>query len=283
MYPKASHCACVLHLQRNVQSIFKKKHLVYLVARAARAFRLEDFYIHFNEIKVMDIACADYLIRIGLEHWARSHFGGERYNVMTSNLAESLNAALAQAREYAIVPLLDYIRSMMMGWFSSRRSAATANGNGPTPKVKEILTRNFTISTGYAVNHIINSEFEVCDDNRMYYRVNLQMRTCSCKAFDMLAIPCDHAVAAAVKAKHNVESLVAVEYSTSYWAMAYSDGINPTTPVSGDSGNGGIVLLPPNTRRPPGRPRKTRMMSRGEYKVIKISLHVTIDFTAKTL
>lgn len=46
---------------------------MYLIARA---FRVEDFYTHFNEIKVIDIACADYLIRIGFEHWARSHVEG---------------------------------------------------------------------------------------------------------------------------------------------------------------------------------------------------------------
>ncbi|CAN6817630.1 unnamed protein product, partial [Brassica oleracea] len=120
VYPAAKHCACLLHLQRNVQTIFKKKHLLYFMGKAARAYKLEDFYLHFNEIKQIDMACADYLIQIGLEHCARSHFEGERYNIMTSNLAESLNAALFEAREYPILPLLEYIRSMMMGWFSAR-------------------------------------------------------------------------------------------------------------------------------------------------------------------
>lgn len=105
----AQHCACLMHMQRNVQTIFKKKHLLYLIARVARAFRIEDFYVHFNEIKLIDIAFTDYLIRIGLEHWARSQFTGARYNIMTSNQAESLNAALSTAREYPIVSLIVYI------------------------------------------------------------------------------------------------------------------------------------------------------------------------------
>lgn len=62
VYPQSQHCACLMHLQRNVQTIFKKKHLMYLIARAARAFRVEDFYTHFNEIKVIDISCADHLM-----------------------------------------------------------------------------------------------------------------------------------------------------------------------------------------------------------------------------
>lgn len=180
VYPMAKHCACLLHLQRNVQTIFKKRHLLYLLRKAARAYKMEDFYRHFNEIKVVDIiACADYLIRVGLEHLARSLFEGARYNIMTSNLAESLNAALSEAREYPIVPLLEYVRSMMMGWFATRREAAARNVGALTPKVAEILSKNFTDSTGYAVKVIINEEYKVVDGNGMYYRVDLERKTCS--------------------------------------------------------------------------------------------------------
>lgn len=221
-----------MHLRRNVYTIFKKRHFLYLIARVARAYRLEDFYIHFNEIKVMDIACADYLIRIGLEHWARSQFAGSRYNIMTNNLAESLNAALAQAREYPIVPLINYTRTMLMGWFSSRCAASAANPSSLTPKIAEMVSRNFMVSTWYAVNHIINAEYEVQDDNGMFYRIDLAKRTCSCKEFDALEIPCTHAVSASVKASQKVESLVSVEYTHTYWAMAYSGSINPGHPIS---------------------------------------------------
>ncbi|XP_018462678.1 uncharacterized protein LOC108833776 [Raphanus sativus] len=272
VYPAAKHCACLLHLQRNVQTIFKKKHLIYLMGRAARAYKLEDFYLHFNELKQVDIACADYLIRIGLEHWARAHFEGARYNIMTSNLAESLNAALSEAREYPIVPLLEYIRSMMMGWFSARRDAAAKTVGALTSKVTDILTKNFTASTGYAVKHIINHEFEVVDGNGLYHRVDLDHKTCSCKEFEALAIPCAHAVAAAIYGRESVEGKAGEFYSTAFWALAYNGSINPVEQkkvevykfgVDGEDGH----LRPPATRRPPGRPRKSRIPSRGEFKV----------------
>lgn len=272
IYPMAKHCACLLHLQRNVQTIFKKKHLLYLLGKAARAYKIEDFYMHFNEIKVVDIACADYLIRIGIEHWARSQSEGARYNIMTSNLTESLNAALSEAREYPIVPLLGYIRTMMMGWFATRREAAAKNVGAITPKVAEILSKNFSDSTGYAVKVIIDNEFEVVDGNGMYFRVDLDRKTCSCKEYDALAIPCKHAVAAAIHARQSVESKVDVFYSNNYWASAYSGSINPAEQtnvsayrfgVNGENGH----LRPPATRRPPGRPRKARIPSRGEFSV----------------
>lgn len=227
--------------------------------------------MHFNEIKVIDIACADYLIRVGLEHWARSHFAGARYNIMTSNLAESLNAALSTAREYPIVSLIEYIRSMMMGWFSTRRAASGTNTSAVAPKVAEILSRNFAVSTGYDVRHIINAEYEVRNDMGLYYRVDLNRKTCTCKEFDTLRIPCTHAVAAAVNSKTMVETLVADEYSNEYWGYSYGGSINLADNLDLDvatpEGDCGMRLLPPRTRRPPGRPRRSKILSAGEIRV----------------
>ncbi|CAF1916443.1 hypothetical protein YC2023_017970 [Brassica napus] len=48
--------------KRNIRSNFSVRHLEYLVAKAARTFRMEKFYNIFNEIKNMDPACAKYLL-----------------------------------------------------------------------------------------------------------------------------------------------------------------------------------------------------------------------------
>ncbi|KAL0733434.1 hypothetical protein Bca4012_009644 [Brassica carinata] len=267
VYPMSQHCACLMHLLCNVQTIYKKKHLQYLITHAARAFRLEDFYTHFNEIKQIDIACADYLIRIGFEHCARAHFKGAGYNIMTSNLAESLNPALAEAREFPIVGLIEYIRSMVMRWFSTRRGSAMTNVGRLTPRVTAMVARNFTVSTGYDVRHIIHSEYEVRDDRGMFNRVDLAGKTCSCKEYDLIGIPCTHAVAAAVNNIMNVDSLAATEYSNAHWLLTYTGSVNPVRiPVIVDVLAGAAMkILPPATRRPSGRPCKTRIPSAGEF------------------
>ncbi|XP_018448738.2 uncharacterized protein LOC108820271 [Raphanus sativus] len=133
VYPSAGHCICVVHLKRNIRSNFKDRHLGYLVAKAARTYRLNDFYATFNEIKSMDPSCAEYLIAIGFEHWARSHFPGNRFNVMTSNLAESWNSVLCKAREFPIVQLIDFIREKLMTWFAKRREVASRFEGVVTP------------------------------------------------------------------------------------------------------------------------------------------------------
>ncbi|XP_013726896.2 uncharacterized protein LOC106430665 [Brassica napus] len=151
VYPEAKHCACILHLKRNIRTYYKDKNLGFLVAKAGKAYRLADFYKNFNEIKHVNASCADYIIGIGFEHWARSHFPGRRYNIMTSNIAESWNAVLREAREYPILALVEFIRAKLMSWFSARGSTISASLDKFTPKVMEILAANFESSAAAAI------------------------------------------------------------------------------------------------------------------------------------
>ncbi|XP_013694933.1 uncharacterized protein LOC106398994 [Brassica napus] len=148
VYTAAKHCACVLHLIRNIKTHYKNKHLGYLIGKAARAFQLSEFYTAFNEIKNINPSCAEYLIDIGLEHWSRAHFSGNRYNIMTSNIAETWNSVLHEAREYPILPLVEYIRTKLMNWYAERRDVTQLGSSRLTPRVTEILEANFERSGG---------------------------------------------------------------------------------------------------------------------------------------
>lgn len=208
VYPHARHCACILHLKRNIRSYFKDKHLGYLVRKAARAFRLSEFYTTFNKIRRVNGECADYLVGIGFQHWARSHFEGDRYNIMTSNVAETWNSVLRDAREYPILSLVEFIRGKLMTWFSTRRQIDDGGNNMHTPRVLEIITSNFERCGVFGVSLINSGEFEVRDKEGEAYHVSLEKKTCTCYEFQALKIPCTHAIAAATRYKVRVDSLV---------------------------------------------------------------------------
>ena len=122
-----------------------------------------EFYTVYSEIRSINKQCADYLVDIGVEHWTRSHFLGERYNIMTSNLAESWNSVLRDAREYPVIPLVEFIRKKIMSWFTSRRDAIKDVEAGLTPKVSSLLAANFETCGGYDVRKVDNDEYEVQD------------------------------------------------------------------------------------------------------------------------
>lgn len=271
MYPKAGHGACIIHMKRNIRSMFREKPLPFLVSKAARAFRMSEFYETFTEIRTINQECANYLIDVGLQHWTRSHFVGARYNIMTSNLAESWNAVLREAREYPIVPLVEFIRQKLMVWFSTRRDAIKDSDRGLTPKVNGLLAASFEQCGGYDVRKVGNDEYEVQDLKGASFVVDLADRSCSCFEFQKLGIPCSHAISAALKSNVKVEGLVEEVYTIDYLKNAYAEHILPPADLDGTyrvaSEVAGLTLNPPTTRRPPGRPRKKRFFSRGEVRV----------------
>lgn len=242
------------------------------MSKAARSYRLEDFYATFNEIKGIDHKCAEYLLEIGLEHWARSHFQGKRYDVMTSNLAESWNGVLREARELPVIRLVEFVRTKLMTWFATRREKANKTTANLSGRVLAILRKNFEKCGGYEVLGIAEKEYEVREKEGGGFHVNLGTMTCSCYAFQTLGIPCTHAISAALKEKIAVESLVAEAYGVSKLRGAYGGSIYPVEGYSGIAGLvanvNGIHMYPPHSRRPPGRPKKQRFFSKGERVVL---------------
>ncbi|CAN7096568.1 unnamed protein product [Brassica rapa subsp. narinosa] len=260
-----------------IRQVMRGDHaLGYLVSKAARAFRMGMFYETFAEISSINQACADYLIDIGLEHWTRSHFPGRRYNIMTSNLAESWNSVLRDAREYPIVPLVEFIRTKLMSWFTTRRDSIQDVDTGLTPKVNSILATNFEICGGYNVRKVDVNEYEVQDLKGALFVVNLADKSCSCFEFQSLSIPCSHAIAAALKANISVEGLVDEVYTMKYLKGAYVSNILPPIELDNTamiaSEVSALTLNPPATRRPPGRPRKKRFFSRVNMCVLHVQM-----------
>ena len=117
---------------------------------------------------------------------------------MTSNVAESLNAVLKEARELLIISLLEFIRTTLMTWFAIRRDAANSKTSSMPPKMREVVHQNFEKSVRYSVSRIDQYEYEIRADGLSGFHVKLLERTCSCRALDLLHLPCSNTIAAAV-------------------------------------------------------------------------------------
>lgn len=123
---------------KKIRTLLKKKYLTYLVGKTARAY-VAAFDKAINKIVKIDMTCTNYLLDIGLKHWAITHFTGDCFNYITSNIAKSWNAVLREARGFPRTSLVEYIRSTLMTWFLCRKEAAEAETNSVTPKVQKML------------------------------------------------------------------------------------------------------------------------------------------------
>ncbi|KAL0758851.1 hypothetical protein Bca101_075001 [Brassica carinata] len=197
-YPRAHHGICLEHLKRNVVEKYKGLQQKDMVASAGEAFKVSEFEKLYELIQLTDWRCWDYLEKIDRKLWTRSHFEGKRYNMMTSNIAESLNHALLPGRDSPIVALMEFIRRMLTRWFESRR-CKISKMTGIVPKlIEQILVKQLVLCTGLLVFPCSTWEFEITHKATGFgFSVDLEKRTCLCIKFQMFGLPCRHAIAAA--------------------------------------------------------------------------------------
>ena len=277
IYPLAHHGACIVHLARNVNSRFSNKGLAKLVTKAAMCYRLADYKEYFNKIRSCNSACVIYLAGIGAGQWSRVYSVGEKYNIMTSNIAEQLNNALSEGRGCPIKELVTFIQRMMTRWFSARRRRAERHFGALSIEVDKEMTKTMATVRGSQVNPVSTWSCEIVGKFGSKHHVLLSDKKCTCKYFDRLKIPCGHAMLAADKLGVAYESLVGHWYKTGTWRETYLGVISPDeNPRDVDIPPEVIeqVLMPPITKRQPGRRKTSRIPSTGEFPVSSVSLRI---------
>ncbi|CAE5975476.1 unnamed protein product [Arabidopsis arenosa] len=247
---------------------FKYAFLAFVMKDAAYAYTRFDFEQLFHELSLADNKMAHYLWDLDVKKWSRACAPANRYNIMTSNLAESLNSLLKESREYPIVCLFDTIRSTLTRWFNERHEKGTRNRHSVTVNVmKQVKTLYDSTARWLEVSQVNQHVFEV-KGGTLVHVVNLETRDCTCCVFNITKIPCAHAIAATKHINLNEYDYVDTLYSNKRWTLAYSESIYPVgdrTQWEVPADVAAFVCRPPSSRVPSGRPKKKRIPSGWEY------------------
>ncbi|XP_033131799.1 uncharacterized protein LOC117126796 [Brassica rapa] len=242
-----------------------------MVGRAGEALRVSEFKEIMELIKLTDWRCWDYLEKIDKKVWTRSHFEGERFNVMTSNAAELLNNALLPARDSPIMALFEFIRRKLCTWYVSRRTEISKMKGNVPDNIQKILVEQLVLSTGLLVMPCSTWLFEVTHRPTNFgFTVDLDKRTCTCLEFQKLGLPCRHAIAAASCRNMQYTMFVCKHHLKETWAETVRAIILPVPDPKDVEMPAEILtvdLYPPTTKRTKGRPGIKRKLSAGEIPV----------------
>ncbi|VVA39882.1 PREDICTED: FAR1-RELATED SEQUENCE, partial [Prunus dulcis] len=131
----------------------------------------------------------------GLHKWSRAHMDGRRYNVMTTNIEESINSVLRFARMLPVVHLIGEIVNLLVKWFTERRELDLNCTTTLCPNFGEKKLRNrLEDAARMNVVKVNNAQDNVLDGN-MDGLVDLTNNSCSCRKFQLEQLPCKHVVA----------------------------------------------------------------------------------------
>ena len=94
VFPNAEYCVCLQHLLKSLKLIYKDPIIDKLFFRCGKAYTLVDFETNMRWMESMYPSIRDYLSKVSFEKWARAYCTRKRYQMMTTNISESLNAVL---------------------------------------------------------------------------------------------------------------------------------------------------------------------------------------------
>ncbi|XP_024200641.1 uncharacterized protein LOC112203983 [Rosa chinensis] len=255
VFPDSDHAFCLFHLKQNVLKRYP--------SRMGKSYR--------NWIVKCFKRCAygggimqKFLEDTPKEHWSNAFFPGNKYGEMCSNLAESFNAWVKVERELPSPQLVNRLRVKLMVSYAARRRAATKWSTILCPKMEKLLNKLYEVGRHWDVSRSTDFIFEVHDTYS--FLVDLETRTCSCHQWQIKGFPCAHAIAATVADEGDPYTYVEPYFTVDFYKNCYSNPIVPVSDIEKKTPDeyGNLVVKPPLTRKPPGRPRKRRIPSAGE-------------------
>ncbi|KAH0722388.1 hypothetical protein KY290_005068 [Solanum tuberosum] len=167
VYNHAHHIYCMRHLSENLRVNHHCGNYLYLYYNAANTYSLEEFDNHFVEFKNKCPAVAVVLeYDIGFEKWSRAHFPGNRYDVMTTNIAESLNVMLIDEMEYPVASIFNSIAKRFGELFRERHAYILKSmGNQMVPSAEKIARKKMIEGDSLYVENVTgdDNQFTVFD------------------------------------------------------------------------------------------------------------------------
>ncbi|ERN07906.1 hypothetical protein AMTR_s00012p00235430 [Amborella trichopoda] len=260
VFPEALHGFCMARLSESFCKLFRNDMLRKIFWKAALACTRQEFELHMSTIEGISKEAVSWINSIPTENWATAFFKGDRYNILTSNIAESFNNWLNEARDSPIISLVECIHIKMMELFNQRRDDGGKWTGMLTPFAEKYIAKMVQPSRQHDVRHCRPTEFEIISHEQTFF-VDLGQRTCSCRQWEVQGLPCSHAIAAIHNKKYDVCSFCQDWFYVAKYQATYLEAIHPVLDASTWEGDEKLSIEAPPTKKRPGRPRKNKICS----------------------
>ncbi|XP_016571230.1 uncharacterized protein LOC107869188 [Capsicum annuum] len=150
----AYHGLCMRHLAENLRVNQHCREHLYLFYATAKAYTVDGFSADFAKLK-NNIHEAGHVLEnvLSFEKWSKAHFPGNRYDVMNTNIIESLNVMLIDERKYLVSHIFNLIARKIGENFRERHAFVDSKDNKFVLCAERILRDNMNAGDSlYMIN-----------------------------------------------------------------------------------------------------------------------------------
>ncbi|XP_016436830.2 uncharacterized protein LOC107762947 [Nicotiana tabacum] len=268
VFPECYHGICIYHLEKNLKQRRVRNTVLNLFQSAARVYLQSEFDDFMSQIAAVDKKTFNYLMEEPPGRWVRSHFPRRRYDMLTTNIVESMNNVLRRARELPLLTMMNFIQEKLQSWFYERRTTIEEIFREISNWAEATLEEKIKLAFTIRVLPIDRLKFNV-KEGGMEFIVDLDKRTRDCCQFQLDEISREHAIAAIDSIYQKKSAFCSAYYSRDFWLKTYEGQVNSV----GDSSTWVIpdtikseITKPPDAKVMLGKRQKNRHVSGTEFK-----------------
>ncbi|KAL7231608.1 hypothetical protein ACSBR2_009776 [Camellia fascicularis] len=155
-------------------------------------------------------------------------------------------------------------RTKLMRQMAKRRDASQMWTGTICPKMESRLEKAFNEGRSWKVSQSNADVYEVHSFPSV--TVDIGRRTCSCFKWQLNGFPCAHAMVAVRKNGRDLNTLFEPFFHVSEYRSTYASSIFPISTVEQPPFSpNDFIIKAPAVKQPPGRPKKKRILSKGEH------------------
>ncbi|XP_021602286.1 uncharacterized protein LOC110607473 [Manihot esculenta] len=236
--PTGHYRYCIRHVLSNYNKTLKNAAIKEALRKAANENNKIKFFEAMNNIREVHPESYDWAMKINLEKWTRSHDGGPRYGVMTTNMAESLNGMMKGFRALPITAMVEKIFFQCVHYFDTRRTTFL-----------DQQSRGYVFSQ-YCIDTLHDNTIKAnAHKVRLFNSQTMELR-----------IPCSHAIATCMSHSIDYEQFVSDYYKLDRTIQRYAYTFHPLGYPDYWLAADGLPLVPDISRiRKKRLPRSSRI------------------------
>ncbi|XP_070041380.1 uncharacterized protein [Nicotiana tomentosiformis] len=182
----------------------------------------EEFKDQLKQLGSLCVDAAKDLLRYPPQNWCRAYFDTVCKNQMVdNNFTESFNSWILKARGKLILKIIENIRIKIMNRLREKEEEVRTWTTEFSPYCMKLFTAYLKIANNSCtVNFNGDIGYEVFEGDDKH-SVNLVMKKCTCRTWQLTGIPCPHAIKAMEYKKLDPITEINWRYSKEAYLMIY--------------------------------------------------------------
>ncbi|XP_052621581.1 uncharacterized protein LOC128127196 [Lactuca sativa] len=264
LFPCDGHSYCLRHIHENMKANWRAKQFKDLLWDCAKASTIQQFQRSMEELRKLNNDAYEWLKNIPPQHFSRR----AHTDAMLNNMCESLNNKIVEGRDVPIITCLEYIREYLMKKIVTVQKEIDKVAGPLIPiatiwfgKLKKEATQLRSVLYG-------NGKYQVSKNLLEHFMIDMGQQTCSCRRWELIWIPCAHAITTMWEMLKNkeIDKILKHWVHRTYWIETWKNMYSFTIqPINGrnmwEKSTCLTTLLPPKHHVPIGRPKKKRRRS----------------------